>query len=232
VADVCDARGLWLHVDGAHGGSALLSARHRARLRGIERTRSMAWDPHKMMLLPLAAGMVLVKDERALEGAFAQQAPYLFHKTGEARSPDQGQRSFMCSRRADALKLWVALQRYGADGIAAVHDHLCDVATAMHAMIEARDDFEALHRPESNILCFRWTGAGGHDDATMDTLNRELRERYNRSGHGWITATVLGGRRVLRVTIMNPRTTHEHAARLLDGIAAEGRRLEAELFGR
>jgi L-2,4-diaminobutyrate decarboxylase len=226
VADLCDARGLWLHVDGAHGGSALLSARHRARLAGIERARSMAWDPHKMMLLPLAAGMVLVREERELEAAFAQKAPYLFHKTSEARSPDQGQRSFLCSRRADAIKLWVALQRYGADGIAAVHDHLCDVAAAMHAMIARRDDFEALHAPESNILCFRYLGTGTLDSTAMDTLNRELRERYNRSGAGWITATVLGGRRVLRVTIMNPRTTTAHVERLLDGLAAEGRALE------
>jgi len=228
VADLCDARGIWLHVDGAHGGSALLSARHRARLAGVERAQSMAWDPHKMMLLPLSAGMVLVRDERMLQAAFAQQAPYLFHRADEARSPDQGQRSFQCSRRADAVKLWVALQRYGADGIAAVHDHLCEVAAALHAMIGARDDFEALHAPESNILCFRYTGTGGHDDPALDALNRELRERYNRSGAGWITATVLGGRRVLRVTVMNPRTTAAHAARLLDGLAAEGRALERE----
>lgn len=227
VAELCARRDLWLHVDGAHGGSALLSARHRARLAGIEHATSMAWDPHKMMLLPLTAGMVLVRDERALEAAFAQKAPYLFHKTDEARSPDQGQRSFLCSRRADAIKLWVALQRYGADGIARVHDHLCDVATALHGLIAGRDDFEALHAPESNILCFRYVGRGTHDDATLDALNRELRERYNRSGAGWITATVLGGRRVLRVTIMNPRTTSTHADRLLDGLAAIGRELEA-----
>ena len=63
----------------------------------------------------------------------------------------------------------------------------------------------------------------------MDALNRELRERYNRSGAGWITATVLGGRRVLRVTIMNPRTTVSHVERLLDGLALEGRALESEL---
>jgi L-2,4-diaminobutyrate decarboxylase len=229
VADLCDARDLWLHVDGAHGGSALLSARHRGRLAGIERARSMAWDPHKMMLLPLTAGMVLVRDERALEAAFAQKAPYLFHKTGEARSPDQGQRSFLCSRRADAIKLWVALQRYGADGIAAVHDHLCEVAAAMHARIGARDDFETLHAPESNILCFRYLGSGALDSTRMDALNRQLRERYNASGAGWITATILGGRRVLRVTIMNPRTTVSHVERLLDGLADVGRALETEL---
>jgi len=59
-------------------------------------------------------------------------------------------------------------------------------------------------------------------------LNQKLRERYNASGRGWITTTVLGGHRVLRVTMMNPRTTEQHVAELLDGLAAEGAALVAE----
>jgi L-2,4-diaminobutyrate decarboxylase len=219
VGEICARRDAWLHVDGAHGASALLSARHRHRLRGIAMARSIAWDPHKMMLLPLAAGVVLVREERDLEGAFAQRAPYLFHGDDEGeRSVDQGIRSFLCSRRADVIKLWVALQRYGADGIGALHDHLCEVATAMHERLEAHPSFEALHVPESNILCFRWVGDGSHDDAALDSINRELREAYNRSGAGWITATNLAGRRVLRVTIMNPRTREADVAAVVDGL--------------
>jgi L-2,4-diaminobutyrate decarboxylase len=223
VGRICERRGLWLHVDGAHGASALLSDAHRGKLRGIERARSLAWDPHKMMLLPLAAGMVLVREERDLELAFAQKAPYLFHSGSEQKVWDQGVRSFLCSRRADALKLWVALQRYGRRGIAALYDRLCETTRALYEEVGRRDDFVALHEPESNILCFRWVGDGSRNDAELDAVNRELRERYNRSGAGWITATDLGGRRVLRVTVMNPRTTREHAVRLLDGLAAEAR---------
>ncbi|HEY9480417.1 MAG TPA: aminotransferase class V-fold PLP-dependent enzyme [Gemmatimonadaceae bacterium] len=221
IGTICERRGIWFHVDGAHGASALLSPRHRHRMRGVERARSLTWDAHKMMLAPLSGGMLLVRDERDLEHAFAQAAPYLFHPSGNGteRSWDQGKRSFMCSRRTDALKVWVALQRYGADGIAAIYDHLCDTARALHEEIASRDDFEAMHEPQSNILCFRWIGDGSYDDATLDRLNRELRERYNRSGEGWITATVIEGRQVLRVTVMNPRSNREHARRLLHGLA-------------
>lgn len=78
VADLCDEfadeRGpLWLHVDAAHGGGALLSPTHRHRLDGLARAQSLAWDPHKTLLLPLAAGMLLVKDERVLETAFSSR---------------------------------------------------------------------------------------------------------------------------------------------------------------
>lgn len=228
IGSLCEAHGVWLHVDAAHGGTALLSAAHRHRLRGIERARSVAWDAHKMMLIPLAAGMLLVREERDLERAFAQQAPYLFHGPEEGRVWDQGMRSFLCSRRADALKVWVALKRYGASGIAALYEHLCGVTRALYEAIGARTDFEALHEPEANILCFRWVGDRSRDPESLDVLNRKLRERYNRSGRGWITSTVLGGRRVLRVTIMNPRTTPEHAVRLLDGLTEVATELEGE----
>jgi len=223
VGAICEERGIWFHLDGAHGASALLSPKHRHRMRGVERARSLTWDAHKMMLAPLSGGMLLVREERDLERAFAQAAPYLFNApaNGAGRGRDQGKRSFMCSRRTDALKVWVALQRYGADGMAAIYERLCDTARALHEEIAARDDFVSVHEPQSNILCFRWIGDGSHGDEELDRMNRELRERYNRSGEGWITATVIDGRQLLRVTVMNPRSGREHARRLLRGLAEE-----------
>lgn len=236
IGALCDERGLWLHVDGAHGASALLSEAHRGSVRGLSRARSIAWDPHKMMLMPLAAGLLLMRNERDLDGAFAQRAPYLFHDMSHAggddeRVWDQGPHSFLCSRRADVLKLWVALQRYGADGIGALYDGLCSLARWMYDQLVLRDDFNVLHEPECNILCFRYVGTGSSTGSLtgvqLDDLNRDLRERYNRSGHGWITTTILGGQRVLRVTLMNPRTTESDIQAVLDGLATLGRELEA-----
>jgi L-2,4-diaminobutyrate decarboxylase len=162
---------------------------------------------------------VLVRDERDLENAFSQRAPYLFHGGDGARVWDQGIRSFQCSRRADVIKLWVALQRYGATGIGALYDRLCDVTMAMHDMLVAHPSFVVMHVPEGNILCFRWVGDGSLDDDALDVVNRDVRERYNRSGEGWITATNLAGRRVLRVTVMNPRTTADDVRAVVDGLA-------------
>ena len=227
IGPLCHERGLWLHVDGAHGASALLSEQHRERLRGLGFARSIAWDPHKMMLLPLSAGVLLVRDERDLDVAFAQRAPYLFTGEENARQWDQGPRSFQCSRRADALKVWVAFQRYGVRTLGALYDHQCDLARAMHAMLDGHPRFEPIHEPESNILCFRWIGDGGHGDEALDAFNRELRESYNRSGEGWITATTLGGRRVLRVTIMNPRTTEGDLGEIIDGLDRQAAAMKA-----
>ena len=180
-----------------------------------------------MMLMPLPASAVLVRYERDLEAGFRQRAPYLFHGADGERSWDQGTRSFQCSRRLDALKVWVALQRYGADGIAAVYDRLCATARALHASVLSRGDFEALHEPESNIVCFRYVGDRPLDPDRLDRVNLRMREEYNRSGDGWITTTVLSGRRVLRVTVMNHRTTGEDVDAVLDGLAATAARLDA-----
>jgi L-2,4-diaminobutyrate decarboxylase len=224
IADACARHGAWLHIDAAHGGTALLSEAHRHRLRGIDRADSVTWDPHKLMLVPIPCSVLLVRDEARLDAAFAQAAPYLF-RGGDGRNEDQGVRSFACSRRLEAVKLWVVLQRYGTDGLAALHDRLCRMATALHARVAAHPSFEPLHEPESNILCFRWRGADGRGGAAGDAANLRLREAWNASGDGWITTTVLGGRRVLRVTLMNPRTTEPHLDRLVSGLDAMARQL-------
>jgi L-2,4-diaminobutyrate decarboxylase len=224
IGDLCEQHGVWLHVDGAHGASALLSARHRHRLDGLSHARSLAWDPHKMMLMPLAAGVVLVRHEQDLEAAFSQRAPYLFHAGADGRNWDQGLRTFQCSRRADALKIWIALQRYGADAIGLLYDRLCQSARTLYEQILERADFAAMHEPESNILCFRYRGDGTVSDAALDDINLRIRTELNRGGAGWITTTVLNGRRVLRATLMNPRTTAGDTADVLAALAALGTR--------
>jgi L-2,4-diaminobutyrate decarboxylase len=228
IGSLCERHGIWLHVDGAHGASALFSPTHRHRLAGIHRARSIAWDPHKMMLMPLTASVVLVRDEADLEAAFSQRAPYLFHANHGERSWDQGLRSFTCSRRIDALKVWVALQRHGASGLAALYDHLCDNARTLHALLASRADFSVLHEPESNILCFRYVGDGTLTDDRLDAVNLQAREQYNRAGTGWITTTMLGGRRVLRVTLMNPRTTGVDLEQTVEDLAGIAREVAAD----
>jgi L-2,4-diaminobutyrate decarboxylase len=227
VADICEANDIWLHVDGAHGASALLSESRSGDLKGIGRARSVAWDPHKGMLLPIATGMLLMRDERDMKQAFSQRAPYLFHERAGTRAWDLGVESFQCSRRSDVLKLWVALQRYGADGLGRVYDHLCDMTRVLFDTLVARPDFEPLHQPASNILCFRYVGDGSMNTGSLDALNRNLRAHYNASGEGWITLTVLDGRPVLRVTIMNHRTREHHVLKLVDGLARQAEALSA-----
>jgi L-2,4-diaminobutyrate decarboxylase len=221
MADIARDEGVWLHVDGAHGTSFLASDRLRGLLRGIERADSVAWDPHKMMFMPISAGAVLVRDRQHLDRAFQQSAPYLFHtRPGETRSYDIGRRTLQCSKRLDALKIWVSIRHYGIDHFARLQERTVENATALFRKLDAAEDFEPAHAPESNILCFRHLRAAWMERAPeeLDVLQGRLREAYNASGRGWITTTVLGGRRVLRVTLMNPDTAERHLDMLLTGL--------------
>lgn len=187
----------------------------------MERADSVSWDPHKMMFMPISAGAILVRDRRHLDSAFQQTAPYLFHpRPGESRSHDIGRRTLQCSKRFDALKIWISVQIHGLDHFARLQEHTVDRAAALFRKLQEADDFEPAHAPESNILCFRHLPVAWRDRPTeeLDSLQNRLREVYNASGRGWITATVLGGRRVLRVTLMNPATTDDHLEALLQGL--------------
>ncbi len=218
IADEARELGLWLHVDAAHGGSALFSDRHRGKLRGIERADSVTWDPHKMMLLPAALGAVVLRDGQKLIGAFHQNAPYLF----DAHHPeltqfDIAKKSIACTQRADCVKAWACLKVFGADCFAELYETCCATARILYEKLLEATDFETIHEPEANILCFRHIPdpLRGADPKTIDLHNARLRAAVVRDGRAYLTPGNLDGRDVLRAVTMNPMTTGEHLDQLI-----------------
>src|ERR1043165_5633194 len=155
IAALRDRHDTWLHVDAAHGASVLLSPSLRHLVEGLDLSDSLSWDPHKMMWMPLSLGAVLVRDGVWLRRAFAADAPYLFHGTGNL-----GEMTIQCSKRADAIKLWLTLQIAGTEPIVRAMEHVTAITRYLYEQVVASDDFEAMHEPEFNIFCFRARGAG------------------------------------------------------------------------
>ena len=193
--------GAWFHVDAAHGAAVAFSRRLRRRLKGIGSADSIAFDPHKMMFMPLSAGAVLVRDASLLARPLAERAPYLFG--AERRWPDIGQYAIACSQRFDALKAWLVWQAYGPQAWDALVTHTCAVSYAAFRYCAQSKILVPLHEPHSNILCFRLRQQGGKNS---DRLHWRIKEELNESGYGYISSTELDGRRVLRLVVMNPRT--------------------------
>jgi len=198
----------WLHVDAAHGASVLLSEKLRHLVAGLDRADSFSWDPHKMLWMPLSLGAILVRDGQWLRRAFEADAPYLFH--AERELDNLGAVTIQCSKRADAIKLWLTLRMFGTQPFTEALDKVTEITRYQYEQLAASDDFEPMHEPEFNILCFRYRGS--------DEQNLELRERLIRTGEAWITSTVLKGRRVLRVTMINPRTERTHVDAMLESL--------------
>lgn len=205
IAALRDKYDTWLHVDAAHGASVVLSERLRPLVDGLDLADSLAWDPHKMLWMSLSLGVLLVRDGRWLRRAFEADAPYLFN--AERAGDNIGEMTIQCSKRADAVKLWMTLQMLGTEPFVSAMEHVTDLTRYLYDVVSASSDFEAMHVPMFNIFCFRHRS----DDAT----NAALRERLIRSGQAWITSTVLKGQRVLRVTMINPRTERGDVDRML-----------------
>jgi L-2,4-diaminobutyrate decarboxylase len=213
--------GAWLHVDAAHGGGLAFSRRYRHLLRGIERADSMAFDPHKMLFMPLTAGAVLVRDGRDLRRAFEQNAPYLF-AGAPRRYPDIGPFTIACSQRFDALKAWLTWKAYGGALWDEMVTHACDVARTAYEYCARSKILEPVHKPQTNILCFRLRKPPRSRDAS-DRLHFEIKEAVNASGRAYISSTVLDGRRVFRIVVMNPRTTARDIEAILKEVEAAAR---------
>lgn len=206
IAELRDRHDTWLHVDAAHGASVLLSPSLKHLAEGLDRADSLSWDPHKMMWMPLSLGAILVRDGVWLRRAFEADAPYLFH----GNSDNLGEMTIQCSKRADAVKLWLTLQIAGVEPIIRALEQVTAMTRYLYERVAASDDFEPMHVPDFNIFCFRYRA----DDET----NARLREDVIRSGDAWITSTILKGRRVLRVTMINPRTERKDVDAMLDAV--------------
>lgn len=199
---VATREGAWLHVDAAHGAALAFSRRLRGRVTGIGSADSMTFDPHKMMFMPLSAAGVLVRNGSLLATPLAERAPYLF-ATEQRRWPDIGQLTIACSQRFDALKIWLVWQIYGARVWDALISHTCAVCAAAFRFCADSRILEPVHEPHSNILCFRLRR---QRDADSSRIHWQVKEELNESGYGYVSSTVLDGRRVLRLVVMNPRT--------------------------
>jgi len=205
IAALRDRYDTWLHVDAAHGASVVLSDRLRPLVDGLDLSNSLSWDPHKMLWMPLSLGVLLVRDGQWLRRAFEADAPYLFN--AERAGDNIGEMTIQCSKRADAIKLWLTLQMFGTQPFVGAMEHVTDLTRYLYDQICAASDFEAMHVPQFNIFCFRHRS----DDET----NAALREKLIRSGQAWITSTLLKGQRVLRVTMINPRTERGDVDRMV-----------------
>ncbi|WP_286162444.1 pyridoxal phosphate-dependent decarboxylase family protein [Methylobacillus flagellatus] len=209
----CQANQIWLHVDGAHGASGLLSARHRSALDGIALADSVVWDGHKLLYMPATVSAVLFRDPANRHAAFAQEASYLFQ--GDAMDDFNTSTSTLeCTKRMMGLKLWTAFSLYGVEGLGALVDQVYGLAQQLAHKLTADPAFELLMQPQTNIVCFRHR-CDDTDRHAMNAHQTALRQRLVQSGAFHITQVTLDGQIWLRTALMNPFTSAEDLDALL-----------------
>jgi len=200
TADFCIAHKLWLHVDGAHGASALLSGKHRHLLKGVEKIDSLTWDAHKLLRVPAVCAALLFRDHRDIDTAFRQEASYLFHDK-EQPGFDFLHRTVECTKAGLGLRFFMVLASLGEKGLADYIERQYALTAEAYQYINHLPGFFCPVEPQSNILCFRIDGS--------DNLQLKIRDRLIAEGSFYLSTTLFNGKRYLRMTIMNPDTTME-----------------------
>jgi L-2,4-diaminobutyrate decarboxylase len=211
MGEFCREKGVWFHIDGAHGASALFSEKYRGLTEGIELASSLVWDMHKMLFAPSLITAVLFRHREHSYNAFSQEASYLFARRKEEADFDIALRTLECTKRTLGIKLWLTLRIHGAKTIGEMVTKTFDLAREFAALLKAQPDFELATEPASNVLCFRHVPAAlkalKNASERLDAHQLQLRKKVVASGKYFLVQTVLRNTVYLRTTLMNARTT-------------------------
>jgi aromatic-L-amino-acid decarboxylase len=213
IGEVCRRHGVWLHVDAAMSGTAAVCPELRFVNDGLELADSYCFNPHKWMFVNFDCTAFYVADRAALIGALSILPEYLRNAASESGAViDYRDWQIPLGRRFRALKLWLTIRHYGAEGLRHhVREHV-RLARDFAEMVEADDRFELVAPVPLNLVCFR------HRDG--DETNQRIMDSLNRSGELFLTHTKLDGRLVLRMSIGAPRTELRHVERAWGAIQA------------
>ena len=223
IAEVCRARDVWLHVDGAYGLPAASLDSRADDFQGLEQADSCSVDAHKWLYLPKACGVVLVREAGSLARAFAHEEGYLPHQQHELHAADI---TLEYSRPFRALKLWLAFRAHGAGQFrTAIEQNLAE-AELLYRRVQATEDFEVLEAPPRlSIVPLRHVPPGIAD---LNAHNQALAEAIQADGRVYLSSALIDGQVWLRPCFVNFRTTEEDVLALLDVARELGDRLVRE----
>ena len=232
LREVCDAEGLWLHVDGAFGALAALSPAHRDLVAGVDRADSLAFDLHKWMYLPFEAGCILVRDAAAQRAAFTLRPSYLqpVGRGPAARPMEFADIGIDLSRGFRALKVWMSLRHHGSDMFGRLIGQNIEQAHHLADLIGSEPELELLAPVAMNVVCFRYVPPDSRVvGGDLDALNTEVLLRLQESGVAVPSSTLLQGRFAIRVAITNHRSRRGDFDLLVSEVLAHGRAVAVQL---
>jgi len=224
LADIAASENVWLHIDGAFGATAILSEHARARLTGLARADSLAFDFHKWLQVNYDAGCVLIRDAQAHRNAFADRPDYLRGAEeglagGAFWAVDYGPE---LSRGFRALKVWAHLKEHGVKKLGEVIDRNIEQAQYLEQKIKASSKLEMLAPVPLNICCFRYK----FDSKNIDALNEALVVKLQQSGTAVTSTTRIDGALAIRVNITNHRTRFKDLDMVVDAVETLGDALQ------
>lgn len=210
VADIAEEHGLWFHVDAAYGGFFMLLEDLKPSFSGIERSDSIAIDPHKGLFLSYGLGAVLIKNVRALYESHYYKANYMQDARAMEDEPSPADLSPELTKHFRGLRMWMALQLCGLAPFRACLDEKRWLTRYFYEEVQ-KIGFEVGPYPELSVMIYRYVPEQG--DA--NEFNRRLMEALHRDGRIFVSSTTIDGVVWIRLATLSFRTHLEHIDRLL-----------------
>ncbi len=214
VADACQEAGVWMHVDGAYGGAAMAAPSARWRYEGIDRADSLIVDPHKWLFAPFDACALLYRDPAKASAAHTQHAGFLDLDVAITGSDGWNPSNYALhlTRRSRGLPFWFSLAAYGTTAYGDAVEACLATAVAAAELIRASPLLELVIEPELSVVAFRrlgWTGA----------QYAEWSRRMLDDGVALVVPSNFEGETILRICVVNPRTSVEDLQVVIDSLA-------------
>ncbi|TAL70275.1 MAG: aspartate aminotransferase family protein [Bacteroidetes bacterium] len=219
IGEICIENNIWLHVDAAFAGSALILPEYKWMLYGIEYADSFVFNPHKWLFTNFDCSAYFVRDKESLIRTFEIVPEYL--KSAESQVNNYKDWGIQLGRRFRALKLWFVIRNFGVNGLQEKLRYHLELTRELKQKIESENDFEILAPVPFNVICFRFKPAGLNEDE-LNKINEMLLSNLNDSGKIFLTHTKLNGKFVIRFVIAttNVESRHvEHGWELIKKVA-------------
>jgi aromatic-L-amino-acid/L-tryptophan decarboxylase len=223
IGEICARFGLWLHVDAALAGTAMILPEFQWMLDGREYIDSFVFNPHKWMFTNFDCTAYFVRDAETLIRTFEILPEYLKTRT-RGKVNDYRDWGIPLGRRFRALKLWCVIRMYGINGLQEKIRYHIAIAAKLANLISDEPDFELLAPVKLNTVCFRFNPSGYTSDK-INLLNEKLNHILNDSGKIYLTHTSLNGKYTLRMVTSQTNVTMAHVEKAWELIRTSARKL-------
>jgi len=208
ISKICKQEGLWMHVDAAFGGGAILSEKGAKELKGIEKADSVTIDPHKWFYQPYEMGCLLVRNHKWLSTTFSEKPEYLKDIEGNDSEINFYDHGVQLTRRFRALKFYMSIKTFGLQSFREAVTYNIDLAEKTESFLRESTSWEVISPATLAVINFRYHPM--HKDLSseqLDKINQEISERLVASKKALLVTTILQKQTVLRMCLINPRTT-------------------------
>ncbi|APQ19256.1 pyridoxal phosphate-dependent decarboxylase family protein [Maribacter hydrothermalis] len=210
MAEICKNEDLWFHVDGAYGAAAILSKKGKLFLKGIERADSLTIDPHKWLYQPYEIGCLLVKNHSWLSATFQEKPEYLRDIEGNPSEINFYDFGMQLTRRFRALKFYMSVKTYGLGSFRKAIEYNLDLAEKTEGILRKSPYWEVISPATLAIINFRFNPIiPSLSEKQLDFINQGIVKKITKARKAILATTVLQEKVVLRMCLINPRTTLE-----------------------